>query len=288
MKFTCILGCSLALLGCGDDGGGGPDGGGIDTGVPGMDTGVPGDAASTEDSSLPDDGGPGFDAAIMVGDGGTVSCGDHICECNNGEDDDGDGLVDLLDPECTGPADDDEDSFATGIPGDNVDEACQDCFFDGNSGAGDDGCFYATSCLTTGMPSGHGRCATCDVTDRCVDFCRARTPNGCDCFGCCEVHLDGGDTVFVRLGGMCSLEDIDDETECPPCMQDDECTNECEECELCPGRTVDELPASCFEMPDDGGPPPPRCADGETPCATASDCESGFFCQLGCCIPGLF
>ncbi len=36
-------------------------------------------------------------------------------------DNDGDGLVDGFDPECTGPFDDDEATFATGIPGDNKD-----------------------------------------------------------------------------------------------------------------------------------------------------------------------
>ena len=36
------------------------------------------------------------------------------------------------------PLDNDESSFATGIPGDNMDACKQDCFFDGNSGMGDD------------------------------------------------------------------------------------------------------------------------------------------------------
>src|SRR5262245_10911807 len=48
------------------------------------------------------------------------ACGSAGCACSNGIDDDGDGLVDGFDPECTGPLDNDEGSFATGIPGDNV------------------------------------------------------------------------------------------------------------------------------------------------------------------------
>ena len=44
------------------------------------------------------------------------------------------------DAECTGASDNDEASFGTGIPGDNKDPCKQDCFFDGNSGSGDDGC----------------------------------------------------------------------------------------------------------------------------------------------------
>src|SRR5438045_3952646 len=51
-------------------------------------------------------------------------------QCTNCIDDDGDGKVDWLDPECTGPLDNDESSYATGIPGDNVDPCKQDCWFD--------------------------------------------------------------------------------------------------------------------------------------------------------------
>src|SRR6185295_17575680 len=43
-------------------------------------------------------------------------CDDHVCRCDNGKDDDGDGLSDGFDPECTGPYDDDETSFSTGSP----------------------------------------------------------------------------------------------------------------------------------------------------------------------------
>ena len=46
----------------------------------------------------------------------TALCNGTPCRCDNGKDDDGDGLVDGLDPECTGPYDNDESSFATGAP----------------------------------------------------------------------------------------------------------------------------------------------------------------------------
>src|ERR1700753_3665886 len=52
------------------------------------------------------------------------------CACSNGIDDDGDGLADADDPECVGPNDNDEATFATGMPGDNKDPKWQDCFFD--------------------------------------------------------------------------------------------------------------------------------------------------------------
>ncbi len=50
---------------------------------------------------------------------GQARCGTHVCACDDGLDNDGEGLMDGVDPESTGPYDDDESSFATGIPGDN-------------------------------------------------------------------------------------------------------------------------------------------------------------------------
>src|SRR5690606_26909529 len=107
--------------------------------------------------------GTGDGTTDSTGTGGTAGstvldpvelCG-GTCACSNGVDDDGDGKVDGFDEECTGAADDDEGTFATGISGDNVDPKWQDCFFDGNSGAGDDGCRYHTDCLTGDLPEDH-------------------------------------------------------------------------------------------------------------------------------------
>ena len=220
---------------------------------------------------------------------GEVLCGDVACACDNGTDDDGDGLVDLQDPECTGPYDDDEGTFATGIPGDNKDD-CQDCFFDGNSGHGDDGCQYATECLLGGNPMGASGCKNCETSQACYDFCRPRTPNGCDCFGCCEVTLEDGSKETIVLGENCSLDNI---SACQTgCVINEECSNTCGECELCLGKTVDDLPESCYDTPPDsdmGTPPDPdepvhTCDDGETPCNETSDCGNNSYCQLGCCI----
>ena len=117
--------------------------------------------------------------------GGADWCGTGGCICNNGLDDDGDGLIDGLDPECTGPLDNDEGTFSTGIPGDNRDPKWQDCFFDGNSGAGDDRCRYATECLYGTLSQDD---PDCETSQACIDYCRRLTPNGCDCFGCCTVQ----------------------------------------------------------------------------------------------------
>jgi hypothetical protein len=61
-------------------------------------------------------------------------------------DNDGDGKVDTADPECVSPCDDKEDTFATGLPGDNMDPCKQDCFFDGNSGGGKGDCAWDLKC----------------------------------------------------------------------------------------------------------------------------------------------
>jgi hypothetical protein len=197
-----------------------------------------------------------------------------VCQCGNGIDDDGDGKIDGFDEECTGAADDDEGSFATGISGDNKDPKWQDCFFDGNSGAGDDGCRYHTDCLVGDLEQTD---RDCSVTQDCIDFCSARTPNGCDCFGCCTVETSDG-PVSIYIIDSCDLENIDDTDACPRCTPSDQCDNECGECELCPGK--DELPETCE---DDT----PECDDGRVACDAETPCEGNDFCQFGCCVPPL-
>ncbi|MDB4985281.1 MAG: hypothetical protein JWN04_459 [Myxococcaceae bacterium] len=223
---------------------------------------------------------------IARGDAGQVLCGNAPCACSDGLDNDVDGLVDLADPECVSSWDNDEASFATGIPGDNRDDACQDCFFDGNSGSGDDGCRLPSSCLTTGTPSsGQGSCNSCVASDRCKNFCEAYTPNGCDCFGCCTVQVGSNITKSVLLSSGCNI-DGDVFTGCTTCMPSVSCVNACGRCELCPGKTLDQLPADCnTTVGVDAGSPTPTCDQGETPCgAGLASCGSGEACSFGCCI----
>ena len=234
--------------------------------------------------------GPGTSDGSSSGTGGDpgnpLDCGGSIYACGNGVDDDGDGFVDLFDPECTGPCDDDESSFQTGLPGDNMD-CKQDCFFDGNSGQGDDGCIWNLRC----DPANPGANIGCEYTGGancdnqppnqeagCIEFCEPFVPPGCDCFGCCTVQLPDGSSVDIFLNSSpdCSLDNLD---ACETCTsQIDDCGVPCipEKCQVCFGET--EPPDGC------GGEQ--TCPSGDPCDADQPDsCAADYFCYLGCCYP---
>jgi len=276
--------------GSGANGAGASAGVGATQGMGGEGSVVGGDNSGATSSTGGSTAGNLGTGGTVVGAGGTLGtelCGDAGCVCSNGLDDDDDGVADGLDPECTGPYDDDEGSFATGISGDNKDPFWQDCFFDGNSGAGDDKCRYHTQCLTGEKEQDD---PDCGVSAACLEFCGARTPNGCDCFGCCTVNV-GGTVADIQVDGSCSSENIDDEDACPRCTKSAECGNTCGTCELCPGKTVDDLPEECSPgsggagAGGSGGGPGYTCDGGEQVCgAGLPECEIGTYCALGCCI----
>jgi hypothetical protein len=264
--------------------------------------GKPGNSADAGASNSSPGGSSSLPPSVSMTPTGKLLCGGHACACNNGIDDDGDGKIDGFDGECTGAIDDDESSFATGIPGDNRDPKWQDCFFDGNSGAGDDRCRYPTGCLTGELSQDDAACA---VTETCRNNCQPRTPNGCDCFGCCSVKLPGGGSVDVMLKDSCSLEKIGDESACPVCVKSTACGNECGECELCPGKTEADLPEHCHTDPPPATDPPatdppatdPPASDPPATDPPATTCEGGTacdpdhpctemteFCSMGCCL----
>jgi len=250
--------------------------------------------AAATDGPGPSDGSDGTDAETsadgastgidptMNDPGNPVDCGGAIYACGNGMDDDGDGHIDLMDPECTGPCDDDESSFQTGLPGDNMD-CKQDCFFDGNSGQGDDGCIWNLKC----DPANPGANIGCEYTggnncgngspnqsEDCIMFCEQYVPPGCDCFGCCTVEgPDGPVDIFLNSGPDCSFDNLD---ACESCTsQIEECGNPCvpEECEICFGET--EPPEGCGE----------NTCTSDLPCTQTSDCPTDYFCYLDCCYP---
>jgi cysteine-rich repeat protein len=212
--------------------------------------------------------------------GQILPCGDRIWICGDGLDNDGDGQVDTDDPECTSPCDDSEASFQTNIPGGGED--CKsDCFFDDDSGEGNDHCEWNLKCdpQNPGAQVGceydpqHAMCELEMPTD-CLDVCVPLVPNGCDCFGCCEI---AGDFYYLDSSAECSLDNLG---ACESCTFFEGCNNPCEpeNCELCFGQDPSELPEECHGDL--------MCLDPSfTDCESSSDCEEGFFCQTGCCVP---
>ena len=247
-------------------------------------SGSSGSGSDGSSSGGPDTTGTGGGQTI-------IDCGNQTYACGDLEDNDGDGFIDLFDPECTGPCDDDETSFATGIPGDNMD-CNQDCFFDGDSGAGNDGCEWNLRCdpanpganIGCEYNGGGGNCPdVVGFSDECIEVCSPLTPPGCDCFGCCTVETDEGSVdIFLNSNDdcdpdfpetCCSLSNL---AACETCTsQIDECGNPCDAdgCELCFGET--ELPPGCDNN---------SCDNGDS-CSNDGDCPDFNYCYLGCCYP---
>jgi hypothetical protein len=243
-------------------------------------------SACTERVNLDRDGGPGDEDSAPPARPDGAPCEPGETECTNCADDDGDDFVDGDDPHCSGPLDDDEATFATGIPGDNKDRFKQDCFFDGNSGGT---CQVDTCCLLTqeicqagdygGWPP-----SDCDFDQGCVDACMGLTPPGCDCFGCCTIcdpDTDQCHDVLTNpaVSDGCDFDTLDQPDVCVPCTKSESCTGgECDtqKCILCPGQTEEDLPSDCDQMN--------ACPDGRTPCDTNGDCAATEYCANSCCV----
>ena len=224
----------------------------------------------------------------------TTLCRGKMSECGNCGDDDGDGLIDARDPDCLGPCDDDELGLSTGLAT-NQSAACrQDCYFDGDNGVGNDKCEWSHACDKLSVapdypPSGQARCKygasmgvdcvglAANQQPACLDTCLPLVPNGCDCFGCCELPGGSGDYRFIgggRGAEGCQRETLNDPLLCPPCTPVPSCFNECEKCETCVGKVPDD--ATCD--------PASACATGERGCGPDSPCDYGEYCVTGCCV----
>ncbi len=243
------------------------------------------------------EGGSAGQAACVIS-----YCLDRIYQCGDCLDNDSDGLVDADDSLCLGPCDNTEDSYYGGIPGQNNSPCRQDCYFDQDTGPGNDDCYWDHRCDELSLPdayppSGDSKCAydanvsisgtvsTCadlevEQSAACHDYCGPLTPNGCDCFGCCE--LPAGSGQYVWLGstaagvGSCSDSTLDDSGSCLPCTPVDSCLNTCDECELCVGRP---------QPADTCGGGTSTCGDYQA-CGQAGQapCPAGTYCITGCCI----
>lgn len=301
---------AFAVVGCGgssdadttfdDADGGGGAGASSGTGGGG---GIDGSAGGDSSAGSGGTGASDANNADLIGNPDGNGCG--TTQCTDCLDNDGDGLIDSNDPDCTGPIDNDESSFATGIPGDNKDACKQDCFFDGNSGSGDDGCEWNVGCENPSPdPSCKPSASECSKqqVQACKDYCLPLVPNGCDCFGCCDFAYDGQPSCSIDadcptnqrcIDGRCDVQvwlgsqstsgspscntaaDLTDPTKCHPCYQVPSCLNTCEHCEICLNKP---LPADCSQQ---------TCNPGEQLCGQPgqAQCPEGYYCVTGCCKP---
>ncbi|WP_428265469.1 hypothetical protein [Haliangium sp.] len=226
----------------------------------------------------PDANGGGGNTPDASGGGTDIDAAPPVVgetQCSDGIDNDNDGFVDGFDVHCVSALDNDESSFATGIPGDNKSPSHQDCFFDGNTGAGNDGCDIDQCCLLGTCPVGQD----CTVTQECIDKCAPGAPIGCDCFGCCTI-CNGADCKDVLLGEAidCQVDNLADDATCPSCTKIDACGSDCDtaNCIPCPGQTEDDLPPECNNTVE--------CPDGISPCGPNGECGGSQFCSNGCCL----
>jgi hypothetical protein len=273
----------------GSSGSGGNAGSAADGGVTagssngGSSNGGSSNGGSSSGGSAATDGGGG------VGGCRVTQCQNHVYACGDCTDNDGDGKIDMNDPDCLGPCHNAENTYYGSVPGQAGPACTVDCYFDQDSGSGNDTCNWNHRCdplsvATKYPPEGDAACAfdigtntpgTGDSCGRvpgytgdgglglydrqpstCLNFCQPLTPNGCDCFGCCELPAHSG--KFVWLGsedssgnGICDKQSVANPDKCRPCTPVKGCVNDCKTCELCLGK--DTLPAECTPKPPDGG-----------------------------------
>lgn len=242
--------------------------------------------------------------ATSGGSAGAPECTHRSCPtgaeyaCGNCRDDDGDGAVDAEDPDCLGPCQNDEASYHPSIPGQDGGNKCaRDCYYDKGAGAGNDRCQWDHHCDAlapnpecaydpeTSVGSAGLSCeeAASSASEDCQNTCLPLVPNGCDCFGCCQIE---GAPNAVWIGsevdgkGSCSHETLADPEQCRPCTLVTSCFNDCGPCEVCVGRP--EPPASC----GGGGETPQTCPETTEACGLTgqSDCSVDEYCITGCCI----
>jgi len=230
-----------------------------------------------------------------------ATCQGKVYACGDCLDNDGDCKIDSKDPSCLGPCDNTENSYFGGIPGQNNSPCKSDCYFDSDTGAGNDQCYWSHACdphevAPLYSPEGD-KCsydpnanisgtafgcvdlyATQSAT--CTSYCGPLVPNGCDCFGCCTIP---GAPTPVWLGsenppgtGSCTIDTVGDPTKCKPCEQVPSCLNTCETCEICVGKPV--LPPACSSQ---------ICPAGKAVCGQPGQpaCPLGQSCITGCCTP---
>lgn len=334
MRDTCslfiaglLVAATSTLIPACDGGGGGNTGGGSTSATANAGTGGTGTGATNAGGGGGTAGSTAGGAAGSTSTGGTSTvhieapCVNQTYACGDTIDNDGDGLIDSDDPDCLGPCDNTEDSFYGGIPGQPGPACIVDCYWDSNSGSGNDECYWNHQCDENekddpGHPEPNSKCpynqnANTPGTDQscselyqtqsetCSKVCGPLTPNGCDCFGCCE--LPAGSGKYIWLGsedeasgqGSCKMDVINDPTKCEPCVPVAGCLNGCDPCELCIGK--DELPPECTpggggagggtNTGGSGGGGTGQCPPGIQACGLPGQapCAADYYCITGCC-----
>ncbi len=296
-----------------------------------------GGTASTSSSAQTAQGGSGSTGTITGASGNTTGvgtysagvggaptteaeCQGHVYQCGDIIDNDGDGLIDYQDPDCLGPCDNTEDSYFGGIPGQSGPPCKVDCYFDQDSGTGNDDCYWDHICDPHEVAPDYypepwlgAQCEyagpdevitpvmkTCEELDAtqsqaCHDYCGPLTPNGCDCFGCCELPAGSGSYVWLGSIGpnentVCTQAEVGNPDVCHPCDPVAACLNDCDPCEICIGKP---LPGpECFGEGGGGqggngagGGPGSQCDPGIQACGLQGQapCPPGFYCITGCC-----
>ena len=275
---------------------------------------------------------PPADGGIVIQtDGGTFTCYIAPCQgkvyqCGDCIDNDGDGLIDSMDPNCLGACQNNESGFEGNIPGQNNAPCKSDCYWDQDTGSGNDQCYWDHECDPfeqgpppatnpeigcnynantkvpgANVPNGQNDCNYLlnNQSTACTNFCKPLTPNGCDCFGCCENPYNKGNYVFAGSvnaagQGTCNADQatLNDPTKCKPCTPVVGCFNACGHCQICFGGAP--LPPDCYG-PDMAGQPPSTDMAGQAPpqqCPTGvqacglpgqAPCDPGYYCVTGCC-----
>lgn len=243
--------------------------------------------------------------------GKTYQCGDCV-------DNDGDCRIDTgADPDCLGPCSNNEAGFHGDISGQNNAPCKMDCYFDQDTGAGNDDCYWSHSCdpleVAPNYPPGGDSCpydpnaniagtnkpcaqlmatdppgqsTTCWQTGGVPvgkggpNYCGNLVPNGCDCFGCCTIPGVG---YPVFLGS----EDGSGNGTCSLATLTD--PNACKPCTQVPSCLNScehcELCVGKTTLPDDCSCQ--ACPAGQQLCGEpcGAPCPSGYFCNTGCCAP---
>ncbi len=153
------------------------------------------------EAAASDDAAGESSAAVDGSDCVVRACRGKVMACGDCEDNDADGVVDALDPDCWGVCHDSESVW-------------------GGSSCNNESCFFDRDC---GLGNDQG--------------CAALTPNGCDCHGCCEID-SRDEPIFLGTRqssqqATCSSSSVLDPSLCASCVLDELCFNPCDPDEQC-------------------------------------------------------